>query len=195
MHVAIQSMPGEAPNIEELAHQVIDFLAPGRFEFIWFGAYTDRDQKIAYKADKRSTTHLHLIVKGRVSEIRAYTEKWNSYRNSNGNKLFYAQPCVDGLSGNLYYMLKGLLLDHGYNREPYGAVLKAEKKRPFNFLGLILIALKDAMSVKKNPFCCDKNGFCLTQKFHDSNVVGFYLDLFFLIDGRANAPPGCFCCC
>lgn len=192
LFVTIHSLPGEAPSISELASQVREFIAPAKFEFIYMGQYLESstiDKRI--KDDFRSTTHLHCLFKGKVSELEPFAARWNKKSATGGVTLFQVLDLRKDVYSALMYPLRDLHEKNGFVNEPCGAILQVKKTRPsVDWLSSFVVAITNYLiKIRQSSI----RGMChstfLDSRNDSSALVKVKLCLIMCLLDMPNAPP------
>ena len=119
------SKPNDHITIEELSKQFFDLIEPAGLEYVNWGEYLQSSNiSLKWNKDERSSSHLHGVIKVfDASVLKPFMDTWNAHKIPGGSDLFYLKPCFD-LDGSLVYLLKQLMLHHGFMREPYTVVIE-----------------------------------------------------------------------
>jgi len=130
---SVHSHPDDVLEILALILLVVEFLAPGKFEFIIVGHYkTKGSYSRRCNEDKTSTSHVHLVIKGKRSELKPFIDKWNKSTPKFGGELFHAEHTEKELFRSIHYMFRDMREDstNGFRLAPIAAqiMVKTDKK-------------------------------------------------------------------
>lgn len=128
MLASVHYLPSTPITVENLIPIIVDFLAPGKFEFIVIGEYKTKDNNVnGRNEDLTSTTHLHFLIKGRYSELKPYIKEWNTNTSYRSNPLFHATPIDGSVEQSLDYLFKELKKSNGIIQPPHGTYFKQKE--------------------------------------------------------------------
>jgi len=142
LKVTVHCLPNTAPTVEQLAVQINDFLAAGRFEYIFKGEYKEKAcESKKFKEDVSSTTHIHYLIKGRYCELKPFLIEWNKHTPKFSNPLMHATPIDGSVKDSLNYLFKELQHLDGFKAAEFGACFKSKRIENNNIVSRWLNAL------------------------------------------------------